>query len=175
MTKIYTKTGDKGRTGTFHGRILKSDDLAEALGAVDELNSWIGLVRGFTIYELRFKTIDVELHRIQNNLLTIGSGMAGSGRKIRPQESKKLENRIDKWTGDLPKLGNFIYPTGAGPAGQLHVARTVCRRAERKIVAAGITDKNTLKYINRLSDALFTLARWVNWKLGGEEEVWKGR
>ena len=161
-SKIYTKTGDRGRTGTFLGRMGKDDLLAQALGTVDELNSWIGMCRNAT-------PMDEELKRMQKNLLTIGSGLAGSGMKISAAETKLLERVIDRLTKKLPRLTNFVYPTGP-----LHVARTVARRAEREIVAAGVSDKSVLKYMNRLSDALFTMARWVNFKQGGVEEVWRG-
>lgn len=173
MNKIYTKTGDKGTTGTLKGRISKSNELATALGTIDELNSNIGVVRGSLIHDLRFVLIDSSLHDIQENLLNIGSSMAGSEIKISAIETKKLEKLIDKLTKDLPKLSNFIFPTGPTPVGQLHVARTVARRAERAVVAAEITDKNILSYLNRLSDALFTIARFVNMTLRGIDEVWK--
>lgn len=166
MTKIYTKTGDKGTTSTFGGRITKDNQLAKALGAIDELNSWVGICRNRT-------PLDVELKRIQKNLLTIGSNLSGSGLKISTAETKYLEKLIDKLTKELPKLSNFIYPKGF-----LQVARSVCRRCEREVVAAmnyepKTMNKSTLKYLNRLSDALFTMGRWVNFKMGMEEEVWK--
>jgi cob(I)alamin adenosyltransferase len=169
MTKIYTKTGDKGRTGTMRGRVAKSDTLVEALGAIDELNSWVGYCR-YQIQSSNDKfTIEVqnELKRIQNNLLVIGSGLAGSGLKLSSREIKRLERVIDRLTEELPKLRNFIYPVG-----QLQVARAVCRRAERAVV--GFMNKSVLKYLNRLSDALFVMARWVNYKTEVPEEVWRG-
>ncbi len=161
MSKIYTKTGDRGTTSTFHGRITKDNQLAKALGAIDELNSCIGLSR-------HQNSVDTELKRIQKNLLTIGSSLSGSGLKISALETRNLEKLIDKLTKDLPKLANFIYPKG-----ELQLARTVARRAEREVVALEIKDKNILKYLNRLSDALFTFGRWTNWRKGIDEEVWK--
>jgi len=106
--------------------------------------------------------------------LIIGSELAGSEKRLRNEEIKRLERLIDKLTKDLPKLSNFIYPTG-----NLQVARSVCRRAEREVIAVlnaqpSTHNKNILKYLNRLSDALFTMGRWVNSKLGLEEEVWRG-
>lgn len=160
MTKIYTKTGDKGTTGTFFGRIDKSAQLARALGAVDELNSWIGMSRHKTL-------LDEELKRIQKNLLTIGSSLSGSGLKVSSSETTRLEKLIDKLTKELPKLSNFIYPKGP-----LQIARSVARRAEREVVALEIKDKSILKYLNRLSDVLFTLGRWVNHKAKIAEETW---
>ncbi len=165
--KIYTKTGDKGNTGTFYGRINKGDQLTEALGAVDELNSWIGLCR------VRISKLETELRRVQTNLLIIGSGLAGSPssklRKSLSLETRRLEKLIDKLTDELPKLSNFIYPVG-----ELQVARGVCRRAEREVVALGTKDKKISRYLNRLSDALFVMGRWVNHKLKIPEEVWRG-
>ncbi len=177
MTKIYTKTGDKGTTGTFFGRMGKSDQLAEALGSVDELNSWIGLARKFTIHDLRFENFDKELKNIQTNLLIIGSGLSGSGQKINSYETRRLEKFIDKMTAELPKLSNFIYPVG-----ELQVARAVARRCEREVVAAlqirnikSTDTKRMTKYLNRLSDALFMMGRWVNRKMEMKEEVWVGK
>jgi cob(I)alamin adenosyltransferase len=172
MKKIYTKTGDKGTTGTLLGRMSKSDQLAHTLGTVDELNSWIGLCRSEIPKQLA--VIDKILRDIQNNLLIIGATLAGSkGVKLTPGETTKLERLIDNLTADLPKLDNFIYPTGVLPSTHLHITRTVSRRLEREVVALESVDKHVLTYLNRLSDALFTLARWVNLKLGGEEEVWR--
>lgn len=164
--KIYTKTGDKGTTGTFFGRMSKSDQLASTLGTVDELNSWIGLIRSQTP-----NFFDDELHAMQNNLLTIGSNLAGSKtKKIKPSETLKLEKLMDKLTAELPIIHNFIFPIGP-----IHVARTICRRLEREVVGLQGQEglESTKKYLNRLSDALFTIARWVNNRLGIEEEVWK--
>lgn len=170
MSKIYTKTGDGGTTGTFYGRMAKSDQLAQALGVVDELNSWVGLCRSrYPIFSVQYSVMDNELKEVQSNLLTIGSQLAGSGEKLGNEETKRLERLIDRLTKELPKLTSFIYPVG-----YLQVVRSVCRRAEREVVAAGIKEKNILKYLNRLSDALFVVGRWVNLKAGIEEEVWKG-
>lgn len=199
MGKIYTKTGDKGTTGTYLGRMSKRDQLAVALGSIDELNTWIGLCRSvvggkkrdWLKVGLRFPLgkkngsvkIEDEMRRIQTNLLSIGSGLAGSGVKMKEDEVVQLEELIDRLEKDLPKLRNFIYPTGTGAAAYLQVARAVARRAEREVVGYQLSgeglandgvNKNLLKYLNRLSDALFTMARWMNWKLGGKEEVWKG-
>lgn len=158
---IYTKKGDKGETGTFHGRISKSDQLAITLGTIDELNSWIGVCGE-----------DKELHRIQTNLMTINSILAGSEKhKFRNYETIHLEKLIDKLTKDLPELKNFIYPVG-----HLQVARTVCRRAERELVSLNANSKilapSILKYVNRLSDALFTMARVKNKQAGIAEATW---
>ncbi len=164
--KIYTKTGDRGTTGTFYGRINKDAQLARALGAIDELNSAIGVCR-------HAMPLDGQLKQMQKNLLTIGSSLSGSGIKISSAETRSLEKLIDKLTKELPKLSNFIYPVG-----QLHLARAICRRTEREVVQLSIVNsqlsiKDILKYLNRLSDALFTMGRWVNFQMGIEEEVWR--
>lgn len=182
MNKIYTKKGDKGTTGTFLGRMSKADNLAEALGAIDELNSWIGMVRvspspfGYPPLKLRGGTKGGDIFKnIQTNLMVINSILAGSTKfKFNNKETKKLEKIIDKLTKDLPELKNFIYPVG-----NLQLARAVCRRAERKVVKleqeSGRTGeyKNILQYLNRLSDALFMMARHHNRQLGIKEEIWK--
>ena len=176
--KIYTKTGDKGETGTMRGRMSKSDQLAAAIGSIDELNSWIGAVRFFispsSIPPLKLRggkggDIESELKQIQNNIFVIGSILAGSKKhKFRSSETTRLERLIDKLEAKLPKINNFVYPIG-----YVQVARSVARRAEREVVALGIKNKNILKYLNRLSDTLFVMARWVNFKMGIKEEVWK--
>src|SRR3989344_2806048 len=178
IRKIYTKTGDKGNTGTFQGRMSKADQLAAALGSIDELNSWIGAVRFFispsSIPPLKLRggkggDIESELKQIQNNIFVIGSILAGSKKhKFRSSETTRLERLIDKLEAKLPKINNFVYPIG-----YVQVARSVARRAEREVVALGIKNKNILKYLNRLSDTLFVMARWVNFKMGIKEEVWK--
>jgi cob(I)alamin adenosyltransferase len=162
---IYTKRGDGGKTSTFAGPMSKSDALAEVLGSIDELNSWIGLIR----FNNRI------LKNMQRNLMDITSCLAGSKKKLRVGETRKLEKLIDKLTGELPPLKNFIYPVG-----EIQIARAVCRRAEREIVRISNSkflisndQKNILKYMNRLSDALFVMARWVNHQNKIREEVWK--
>jgi len=165
--KIYTKTGDAGKTGTFHGRMSKTNPLAVALGTVDELNSWVGLCRVETT------GLEEQLVRIQHNLLTIGSGLAGSGKQLNDGEVTRLEMKIDEWTKQLPPLANFILPTGKGGAAYLQVARVVARRAEREVVATEKAAPEVLAYLNRLSDWLFTAARWTNKNSEGGEEIWK--
>lgn len=140
------------------GRMAKSDQLAVALGSIDELNSWVGAIRS-----------DLPLKNVQTNLFIIGAILAGSKKhKFRSSETIKLEKLIDKLTLQMPKLNNFIYPIG-----YLQVARSVARRAEREVVALGIKNNNILKYLNRLSDALFVMARWVNVQSRIKEDVWR--
>lgn len=179
---IYTKKGDKGRTKTFYGEMSKSDELAEVLGTIDELNSWIGFCRSkLRIENGELRVIEKELIKMQTNLLTIGTMLAGGKKRLGNGEIKRLERLIDKLTKELPPLKNFIYPVG-----EVQVARAVCRRAERSVVEflnntpsnpplnlRGGRGRLIIKYLNRLSDALFTIARWVNNKQEVSEEVWK--
>jgi len=175
---IYTKKGDKGETGLFkkvdgHSvRVSKSSCNTRAIGAVDEIDSFVGIVISLSHDEV----LKVKLKRIQNNLLTIGSILAGSNLKILPSETKRLEKEIDECDKFLPTLTNFIFPGGSPVASHLQYARTLARRAEREVVAFNEEQKlpaNVLKYINRLSDYLFTLARVENFKLGVKDEIWK--
>src|SRR3989344_3696019 len=164
---IYTRTGDKGKTSLFDGkRVLKSDKKVETYGTVDELNSAIGAASAF----IKIKSINKELEEIQNDLLEIGSSLAVSTTlpadqlKNRPQEFEKL---IDKLTKQLPPLSQFILPGGGKGGAHLHVARTIARRAERRVVGLSRTEKVDeiiIIYLNRLSDLLFTMARFVNFK-----------
>ncbi len=170
MGKIYTRKGDRGKTSTLAGKISKADDLAEALGSIDELNCWIGVCR----YDIE-NPISKELRRIQENLMTIMSVLAGSKLKFKAYETVRLEKFIDKLTKELPPLSGFIYPTG-----YLQAARAICRRAERRVVAVQETEgkiegeyKQILKYLNRLSDALFVMGRAEERKKGRKEEKWK--
>ncbi len=176
--KIYTKKGDGGNTKTFNGPISKADQLAMTLGTIDELNSVIGICRGETqMTNDKFTNqIQKELFKIQTNLMTINAILAGAkAQRFRGSETVRLEKLIDKLTVQMPELKNFIYPVG-----HLQVARAVCRRAEREMVSYLGSEaqrfkgaKQILKYINRLSDALFVMARFANFKNNVPEEVWK--
>lgn len=179
---IYTRTGDKGKTSLFDGkRVLKSDKKVETYGTVDELNSAIGAACAF----IKVRTINKELEEIQNDLLEIGSSLAVSSTlpvdqlKNRPEEFEKL---IDKLTKQMPLLNQFILPGGGKGGSLLHVARTIARRAERRVVGLNRTeniDDIIVIYLNRLSDLLFTMARFVNYKekpfgkLRASEKIWK--
>lgn len=153
---IYTKKGDRGQTGLFDGRRIPKDDaIVEAIGAMDELNAQIGLA-------------GVNLKNIQEDLFAIGSRLAGYETRLNLESRvKELEKEIDKMWGELPPLRNFILPRG-----QLHLARAVCRRAERAAVTAKA--EFAYQYLNRLSDYLFCLARFVNFKAKKKEILWKG-
>ncbi|XP_028851808.1 corrinoid adenosyltransferase MMAB [Denticeps clupeoides] len=183
--KIYTKTGDKGVSSTFTGeRRPKDDAIFEALGSTDELSSAIGLAREFCINQ-NHPFVD-ELDRIQCVLQDVGSNIATPLSSARESHIKKtafssnpvadLEAWIDRYTEDLPPLTNFILPSGGMSSAALHVARSVCRRAERcvaPIVRTGEADPNVAKFLNRLSDYLFTLARYAAMKEGKEEQIYR--
>ncbi|HLE48983.1 MAG TPA: cob(I)yrinic acid a,c-diamide adenosyltransferase [Patescibacteria group bacterium] len=177
---IYTKKGDKGETGLFKKvdgksvRVSKSSCNTRAIGAVDEVDSYIGVV----ISESFDEDLNNRLKRIQNNLLTIGSILAGSRLRIGGIEIKRLEREIDEYDKVLPALSNFIYPGGTPAAAKLQFARTLARKAEREVVAFNEEEKipsAILKYLNRLSDYIFTLARAENFKSRVKDEVWKKR
>lgn len=166
---IYTKTGDKGQTKVFDKKsgqlvgINKDSCKIAAIGAIDELNSFLGIVGDLT--------------EIQGNLFTINSILAGSKLRFSKAKTKKLEKQIDKWEGELPVQKNFIYYGGTPRASLIFYARALCRRAEREIV--GLNQQSTIKnqqlliYLNRLSDYLFMMARSENNKEGNKEIFWK--
>ena len=176
---IYTRTGDKGKTSLFGGsRVFKSDIRVETYGTIDELNSMLGL----TIVFLTKKSEDPikqELEHVQQDLFNIGSVLATPGiNSIKGLEKriKEFEELIDLLTIQLPQLQNFILPGGGEAGALLHVARTITRRAERCIVSLmqqEEVDVRIVMYINRLSDLLFTMARFVNCKEHRKETVWK--
>lgn len=177
--KIYTKTGDKGETGLFGGERVSKDSLRiEAYGTIDELNSFIGL----TVTEVKDKEVKSLLEKIQNELFTVGSDLATpelDGNKrlniLRTPESFSIEaeHAIDYFSEKLAELKSFILPGGSKSAAQLHVCRTICRRAERRAVALNNALKigdNIIIFLNRLSDLFFVLARYEN-QTGGIEDV----
>lgn len=162
---IYTKTGDKGTTALFGGkRISKADLQVEAYGSVDELTSYIGLV----VSKLRTK--NYELLTIQKDLYKIMGYLAGSKLELKYLEGrvKEFENRIDEIDKKLPKLAKFILPGGSELSSLFHILRVICRRSERSVIrfSEKLTTDNrllmTIKYLNRLSDFFFTLARFNN-------------
>lgn len=182
--KIYTKTGDDGTTGLFGGgRVTKDAPRIEAYGEVDELNSHIGSIRS---HDRLPAEIDRVLRRIQGELFVLGADLATPENRERknfhvPRVTADsvtcLEEDIDRFEEELAPLQTFILPGGSRPGAGLHVARTVCRRAERRLVSLhdhefGVGD-DTLRYLNRLSDLLFVLARVVNHRLGTLEEPWE--
>lgn len=175
--KIYTRTGDRGQTSLFGGtRVLKSHDRVETYGTLDELNSAIGAV----VAHLGTKSnaLQKELEQIQHDLFAIGSTLARPVKKELPYLMKRVEEfekSIDTKTKKLPELRQFILPGGSKTGSQLHMARTICRRLERRLVALLQTeemDETIVKYINRLSDLLFTMARLVNQQEKKREVHW---
>ncbi len=177
--KIYTKTGDKGKTSLFGGeRVSKDSERIEAYGCVDELNSQVGVVRSLKPSE----EVDRILVRIQHELFVLGADLATpqtSSRKkierINSRHIEQLERDIDRLDSVLDPLQQFIVPGGSRASAELHVARTFCRRAERRIVRLskkGGVGATPVIYVNRLSDLLFVAARYVNKREGGEEVKW---
>lgn len=182
--KIYTKTGDKGMTKLVDGCCVeKFNPRVEAYGCVDELNSNIGLVRSILQTQNTFNELSTHLEIVQNQLFSVGSLLATSQLEvfsklpqITTQHIEQLENWIDLYTEPLPPLKNFILPGGDLAASFLHICRTACRRAERRSVEIYTKEdqyQNVLIYLNRLSDLLFTWARWVNFKKNNTETIWK--
>jgi cob(I)alamin adenosyltransferase len=175
--KIYTRTGDHGQTSLFGGaRVAKNDTRIEAYGTVDELSSFIGVARAASLPT----SVDARLHEVQNDLFEIGAHLASPGTSRFPgvglARIEALEHAIDAMEHELEPLKTFILPGGVLAAVQLHVARTVCRRAERLVVALGDESPETIStitYLNRLSDYLFVAARFANARSGVADVPWK--
>lgn len=182
--KIYTKTGDKGTTSLIGGtKVPKSDIRIDTYGTVDELNSWIGLVSD----QLNDAALKTDLKEIQDRLFTIGSSLATDAEKevkmrlpdLHEGDIAFLEKRIDEMTAVLPEMKSFILPGGHVAVSSIHITRCVCRRAERLAVNMQqhdlFIDQQVIQYLNRLSDYLFTLARYAGQILGVAEIPWKPR
>lgn len=179
--KIYTKTGDHGQTGLFGGpRVAKDSARIEAYGTVDELNAVLGVARASGMPD----AFDAPLARVQNQLFDLGAELAAPDPAkfalagVTDECIAALEQEIDAWESTLPPLRQFILPGGTAAAAQLHVARTVCRRAERRVVTLSAIDSEpvaprTVIYLNRLSDWLFVLARAVNQSSGISDTTWQ--
>ncbi len=185
--KIYTRTGDDGTTGLFGGgRVSKSSLRVEVYGTVDELNSVLGVARAANPED---KEMDGILSQLQEELFVLGADLATPIHADKPDgpyvmrlhegAAASLEGIIDRCEADLEPLKNFILPGGSAQAAQLHLARTICRRAERLSVAfkeEGVTlNAEVLVYLNRLSDLLFVMGRWANHRSGHDEIPWKPR
>jgi cob(I)alamin adenosyltransferase len=179
--KIYTRTGDGGETVLFDGtRVSKADPRVDAYGHVDELNALLGQVRAAGVPQ----DIDDQLDRIQRDLFAVGAMLADPSSRIAARltrarlsaaDVERLEHWIDAAEVELPPLRRFVVPGGTPSASALHLARTVCRRAERHIVSLGseATAAETVIYINRLSDLLFVLARLVNQRANVPDREWE--
>jgi cob(I)alamin adenosyltransferase len=181
INRVYTRRGDAGQTSLAGGQRLPKNDLRiEAYGAVDELNSFIGLARESArelveLYEI--------LGRVQHELFNLGSLLATMPEDLHPNQaritaadSEQLEREIDRMNEGLPPLRSFVLPGGSRINAELHICRTVCRRAERAMVALDAqtpVDAAGLMYLNRLSDALFVWSRWASHRLGVPEVLWE--
>jgi len=181
--KIYTKTGDTGETGLFGGdRVSKASLRVETYGEVDELNSTVGWAR----VEVSDADLDALLNRIQNDLFEVGAELGSTAERkhksmmplITEAQVVALERAIDEYEEGPPALTSFVLPGGSEAAARFHVARCVCRRAERSLVALGAHETlrgELFRYVNRLSDLLFVLARYANHCAGIQDIPWKGR
>ncbi|RMF65879.1 MAG: cob(I)yrinic acid a,c-diamide adenosyltransferase [Calditrichaeota bacterium] len=181
ITKVYTRQGDDGTTRLGGGQVVDKDHVRiEAYGTVDELNSTIGIALAFTPAD----KVKHALTRIQHELFTLGGDLCVleedkdkfKMKGIEPRHVTALENLIDELNGELQPLQEFILPGGGKVAAFLHQARCVCRRAERLLVSLGKLEEvnpQALKYLNRLSDALFVLARYQNFSQGTEDVYWQ--
>jgi cob(I)alamin adenosyltransferase len=171
--KIYTKTGDKGQTSIIGGRVDKDDIRVEAYGTIDEVNSFVGQAAA-DLNEDVFADVLADLEKIQHELFDCGGDLANVTAKRVPKLTDEavqyLEQRIDVYTEEAPRLERFILPGGTKASATIHIARTVARRAERQIVSLAKADSTTpsvcLQYVNRLSDYFFALARVINFRLG---------
>lgn len=176
---MYTRRGDSGETSLYGPRRVPKDSLlVEAYGTIDELNSYIGVV----ISDCRNSKVSKSLKEVQRMLFVAGADMAAEGDassrvpRIGRRDTQTLEKMTDELLSRLPKLTNFILPGGVRLAAELHFARTLCRRAERRVVSAAKVDSvnpELLPFLNRLSSYLFNLARAVNAKKGKKEETWR--
>jgi cob(I)alamin adenosyltransferase len=177
--KIYTRTGDAGETSLFDGtRVSKNDPRVETYGDVDELNAWLGLARASRVDP----AIEQDIVQLQRDLFALGAQLADPADKLAPRVTKaiigdadvtRLEAAIDRLEAELPPLRRFILAGGTPAGAALHVARTVCRRAERRMVALDPpVDPVLLRYVNRLSDLLFVMARVVNHRGRVPETEW---
>ena len=188
ITRVYTRTGDKGDTALVGGRRVPKDSARiEAYGTIDELNATIGLARVFNAESLergeKYRWLDELLRKVQNELFDLGSELATPADavyegmwRVGAREVTALERLMDECQKDLAPLKSFVLPGGGRVGGFLHQARTVCRRAERRILALARVEPigdGPLTYVNRLSDLLFVLSRWVGKHLGEAEYLWE--
>jgi cob(I)alamin adenosyltransferase len=188
INRVYTRTGDKGETGLAGGQRVPKDSLRiEAYGTVDELNAQIGVARDTTEELLAehppMAQLDGILRRVQHELFNVGSILATLPADVHPRQARvttaeiaQLEAEIDRMNNGLPALRSFVLPGGCRLNAELHVCRTVCRRAERICVALARqepVDDEIVRYLNRLSDALFVWSRWASHTLGIPEILWE--
>jgi cob(I)alamin adenosyltransferase len=188
ITRVYTRTGDKGETSLVGGkRVPKDSPRIEAYGTIDELNSIVGLARAFNAERLEggeaHRHLDELLRKIQDELFDLGSELATPADfiyegiyRVGEKEVKRVEQMIDECQKELGALKSFVLPGGGRISALLHQCRTVCRRAEREILRLARAEEISewpLKYVNRLSDLFFVLARWVGKQTGEKEVLWQ--
>ncbi len=184
ITKVYTKTGDQGITRLAGGQEVRKDSQRiEAYGTVDELNACLGLLRESLPAGAQFRELTAQVLRIQNELFDLGSQLAvlPEDRRentpvISEADIKRLEDEIDQMNAELPALTSFILPGGGEAGARCHLARTVCRRAEREVIRLqniSPLDGSEIPYLNRLSDWLFTAARYLTHRQGIDENLWQ--
>jgi cob(I)alamin adenosyltransferase len=188
LNRIYTKRGDTGETSLAGGqRVQKDSARIEAYGTVDELNSFVGLAvvscEEMIMRDPRIGLLLVILRRVQHELFNLGSILATLPEDVHPKQARitpaeiaQLEREIDAMNESLPSLRSFVLPGGTRVNAELHVTRTVCRRAERLLIALSRVEPvppETIQYLNRLSDAMFVWSRWVNHAIGKPEVLWE--
>jgi cob(I)alamin adenosyltransferase len=188
ITRVYTRTGDRGETALVGGKRVPKDSLRiEAYGTIDELNSIVGLARAFNEEKLAdgeaHRFLDTVLRQIQGELFDLGSELATPPDffqegmyRISESEVKKIEQFIDECQKELEPLKSFALPGGGRIGAYLHQCRTVCRRAEREILRLSRAEELSewpIKYVNRLSDLFFVLSRWISKKTGKDEYLWQ--
>ena len=184
LNRIYTRTGDGGSTGLAGGQTVPKDaPRLDAYGTVDELNAFVGAACLSAEAEPALASLARALHRVQHELFNLGSILATLPEDVHPKQARitdvditQLEHDIDLANADLEPLRSFVLPGGSRANCDLHIARTVCRRAERLLVAASRDEQipgEAIRYLNRLSDALFVWSRWANHALGVSEVLWQ--
>jgi cob(I)alamin adenosyltransferase len=184
LNRIYTRTGDRGETGLVGGQRVPKDSLRiECYGTVDELNSFIGIARASAEEHETLAALAKILKRIQHELFNLGAILATKPEDVHPKQARvterdtaELEREIDMMNAGLAPLRSFVLPGGTRINAELHVCRTVCRRAERLAVKLSRDEEvpdEAVRYLNRLSDALFVWSRWVNARLGAPETLWE--
>lgn len=171
--KIYTKTGDKGMTSLANGeRVSKSELRIDTYGTCDELNSWIGYLRASIVSSSLYEEQNVQLQWMQNKLFNLGALLSkASGEWILAEDVERIEQLIDIMQHEISAQRSFLLPMGSEMVCRSHLCRTVCRRLERKMILLGV-EGNALMFVNRMSDYLFVLCRYMSFKNSEKEEIW---
>lgn len=171
--KIYTKTGDKGMTSLANGeRVSKSELRIDTYGTCDELNSWIGYLRASMVSSSLYEEQNVQLQWMQNKLFNLGALLSkASGEWILAEDVERIEQLIDVMQQEISAQCSFLLPMGSEMVCRSHLCRTVCRRLERKMILLGV-EGNALMFVNRMSDYLFVLCRYMTFKNSEKEEIW---